>query len=744
MVACTPNRIKREASLASKARPDGEKEPLIESNENTQKQSNFPLVKKAPSINKKTGEEKVVRKRKKKTLPEKCKAVVEENSSTIPKETYIDENTLSILSAEKERGSKSYQKSTEQNWCLGTAKSTNMKKDTLIKQSGDSHGIDHSKLRTAKSDLSKFHNTPVKCNTTKRRTGDGTDQDSSRASSSSNGGQEKTVRTVRRRRCVLAKNFTGSSAKPSDSDASTNVSCTPASHDKLKASTPSTSRKSSKWQYRSISAPRGDITREFDPINVSCKSRKKDEKSDSGSVERFLTEKITEKKKVGVSKVSRFRSVSTSRSIDASDTDPIFCVRQSMGTVPSGEVGCKPERKSGDRRKNKLSTPENQDFYPRISHILTIHQLREEAVCRGFERWQLPEQKHNLLCLLQDGSIYLKETNAWKEVERIKNIMVDEASNRNDPVLAKRSEGKSKNQEKDSCSTKFKLSDSHESKQVKVPQGEIRKKHRALRFAETEMNHVHHVHSYPNVHIHPLALTSTILMYRKPRSNVASCDECDSTWTQCLYTCEKCNFDICKGCFDYREMTALLREEQIRKQLETRDHEIQEALAREKGRKRLKQVKWDEQRQFKACILNPPLSSKSPNGCRMRGYTVWCSHGDIQDGIIEKDFAKQFDTTWPTKGDANQRARYLFYWKNCWGLKPDELAGSGYSTDEEEAEIDGLKSFWIDSQPDEGKSSFWVVSVLPDQAFVNLLGTSSISPSSDIIVDERSTCTIDT
>jgi hypothetical protein len=83
---------------------------------------------------------------------------------------------------------------------------------------------------------------------------------------------------------------------------------------------------------------------------------------------------------------------------------------------------------------------------------------------------------------------------------------------------------------------------------------------------------------------------------------------------------------------------------------------------------------------------------------------VWSSDVDPYGGC---GATKEFDSTWTTKSDANERARYVFYWKNTWGMDPEEIHC------DEEVEIDGLKKYKV--QPDD--SSTWTVGVVPDIAF---------------------------
>lgn len=73
----------------------------------------------------------------------------------------------------------------------------------------------------------------------------------------------------------------------------------------------------------------------------------------------------------------------------------------------------------------------------------------------------------------------------------------------------------------------------------------------------------------------------------------------------------------------------------------------------------MEKIKWDEKRQFETNTLHPPISSRSPNGNEMNGYTVWYSKERTHDGEVQMDFIKVFDTTWPTKNKAYGRSRAL-------------------------------------------------------------------------------------
>ncbi|CAB9510981.1 expressed unknown protein [Seminavis robusta] len=54
---------------------------------------------------------------------------------------------------------------------------------------------------------------------------------------------------------------------------------------------------------------------------------------------------------------------------------------------------------------------------------LTMAELQDEAMARGIERQFLPSNKKDLLEFLVDGSIYLRKTKTWMDVERLKGKM---------------------------------------------------------------------------------------------------------------------------------------------------------------------------------------------------------------------------------------------------------------------------------------------------------------------------------
>jgi hypothetical protein len=80
--------------------------------------------------------------------------------------------------------------------------------------------------------------------------------------------------------------------------------------------------------------------------------------------------------------------------------------------------------------------------HPRISEKLTLAQLKDEAVARNMDPETLPKLKSDLLELLVDGSIHLKETPEYKNYHAVVQKMANER-----PFLTK--EAKQKKQAKE-------------------------------------------------------------------------------------------------------------------------------------------------------------------------------------------------------------------------------------------------------------------------------------------------------
>lgn len=283
---------------------------------------------------------------------------------------------------------------------------------------------------------------------------------------------------------------------------------------------------------------------------------------------------------------------------------------------------------------------------------MTIAQLREEAECRGIHKSCIPKRKKDILLFMVEGSIHLKATVAWQEVQRIK-LQMDEAGKEFDRIKqqmeAEINEVRQKEMDQEierqrqALEQMMKVKETEERKTAEA-EGQKRQQGNARRLpsksSEAQISGVH-------------------------RAEVSGCGA------------SVCDASVCDS--DDDESTVL--------------------------------DEWDATKRFKKSILEPPAKNKTPNGNKMKGYTVWSSEEfcEYNDGIPPQ---RVFDSTWKTAEHANARAMYLFYWKSCWGLQPEEVSELFVG----EVEIDGLKMLKA-SPPD---SARWTVGVIPDFAFQHL------------------------
>ena len=116
------------------------------------------------------------------------------------------------------------------------------------------------------------------------------------------------------------------------------------------------------------------------------------------------------------------------------------------------------------------------------------------------------------------------------------------------------------------------------------------------------------------------------------------------------------------------------------------------------------QFKAEEQFSSKIKVIKGKHLNPKSSGMK---YTVWCR--DLYRRRYEEESDKEFDSVWATKEDANSRAKYLFYWKNAWGIPPEEI-----DHDCVEPMVSGNLKGWTVT-PDGG--STWTVGVVPSDAF---------------------------
>ncbi|KNC83492.1 hypothetical protein SARC_04250 [Sphaeroforma arctica JP610] len=57
--------------------------------------------------------------------------------------------------------------------------------------------------------------------------------------------------------------------------------------------------------------------------------------------------------------------------------------------------------------------------FPRVSSKMKVAELREEAIVRWHDKLTIPKMKTDFLDLLVTGTIYIRGTQAWEEIEML-------------------------------------------------------------------------------------------------------------------------------------------------------------------------------------------------------------------------------------------------------------------------------------------------------------------------------------
>mmetsp|Transcript_21529 Transcript_21529/g.46808 ORF Transcript_21529/g.46808 Transcript_21529/m.46808 type:complete len:856 (+) Transcript_21529:40-2607(+) len=352
-----------------------------------------------------------------------------------------------------------------------------------------------------------------------------------------------------------------------------------------------------------------------------------------------------------------------------------------------------------------------------ISNLMKVVDLKEEAAARGISLTKTKMKKGDLLDLLVVGSTCIAKTDAWDEVLRLQGEaqMASEnfASERRGLREKFENERRQMKEQENKRLRALHMKEEQEERERQEKLKVAREKDRALEMSSQVAKHTHH---FPSVHHCNLAKTNELQSHGSPREYNARCSDCSSRFGgEAFYTCEKCDFDICQECFKEKTMTPKEKKAEAKRKAALE----KERLARESEMRRLmeeeekeRQKKWDPKSQFKPKIISPAKKNKDIDGNKKKGFTVWSSDGYGNDGWHSYEGApdKEFDSTFSTKNEANERARYLFHWQSPWGMEPERIM------EEEEVEKsmkDGLVTYEV-TPPD---SSTWTVGVVPDAAF---------------------------
>ena len=361
---------------------------------------------------------------------------------------------------------------------------------------------------------------------------------------------------------------------------------------------------------------------------------------------------------------------------------------------------------------------------PRISKKLTLAQLKEEAEARGLQnKEQLPKTKADLLHFMVDGSIHVAESveykryqNLLKRLEEERPQLYQQSLANHEAELQKQDQRRHQKADKD-----------RRAREEKAEKDRLARE--AERTSEISKQKSLHQHSFPRVHAHLLARTCELTMNGNPRFDTSRCDLCGDGGgcyfeldRGVVYTCEQCNWDVCANCFEDRNMTPQERREKEEKERIEQEKRRREQKERQKRmeeewrqQEAEEELRWDAKKQFAAGIIKPTTTNKTLDA-KGHEYVVWCSDGYGNDGWHSHNDApdQHFDTCWKTAKEANDRARYLFFWKNSYGIDPDELSDD--DGDPEPKFREGLVTYSVEP----ADSTRWTVGVVPAAAFRHL------------------------
>jgi len=235
-----------------------------------------------------------------------------------------------------------------------------------------------------------------------------------------------------------------------------------------------------------------------------------------------------------------------------------------------------------------------------------------------------------------------------------------------------------------------------------------------------------HSHHFPYVHHHALAEHNALQMRGCPRRS--ECDICRNRNIRILfaqsnppkYTCEECDWDICDEHFREQNISAERKKELKKERQKKAEAERLQLERRWQQEEEEERIRWDADTRFPQKIRS--LAAKNKNSNSPLKFTVWCSDGYDYDGwhSYAGPPEKEFDSSWATKKEANQRAEYLFFWKNPWGIEPTEISDD-YQGEPKAESKDGMDK-WTVSPAD---SSRWTVGVTQANVYPHLENASS-------------------
>jgi len=313
---------------------------------------------------------------------------------------------------------------------------------------------------------------------------------------------------------------------------------------------------------------------------------------------------------------------------------------------------------------------------PRVDGKMTMKELREELAARGQEKGLASCSKEDLLSRVQCGTVRLTQVREYKVVQAVLQLIARERCE----LLRQQ------------------LDEEERAREERAATLERQQKEKLRQ--QLERAHALHTNKAPHAHSCPLGPTELMPSASGSSSRVesAQCDICDAhpfAGARCVWSCIKCDFDICARCFEVESLPPEKREakrqqqrelERQRQQVEEQRRLKTEELAkqerkrwREEEEQEMKEASAKRARQMDAATgkveekhKKVPDENRKPSGS---GFSVYQSSGYPPDGwhSYEGPPTKEFDSSWQTVADATKRAKYLFYVKNLWGLGVDEM-----------------------------------------------------------------------
>uniref|UniRef100_A0A7S1HA41 Uncharacterized protein n=2 Tax=Hemiselmis andersenii TaxID=464988 RepID=A0A7S1HA41_HEMAN len=328
---------------------------------------------------------------------------------------------------------------------------------------------------------------------------------------------------------------------------------------------------------------------------------------------------------------------------------------------------------------------------PRVSNAMTIAELKVELKARdttgkftkGLSSWS----KGDFMCELGQGTPRLSAVAEYRCVEELRDLVKRQkcaVERERQRVLREQEEERRRKREEE---------------QEEMRRQEIeRQREEDARLAKHEEG----LHTHTSLcHGCPLAPTRELLIraneYRRmPRDEnpLTSCDVCNvekeyNPKVKIVWSCVKCDYDICWECYQVESLPEDQRDEKRKEIAKMKEAERKAEIKRkEQERKKLeaeqKRIQAEKLRREKEIVksIGGPfpdkivtLTSKNRMNENGKGFCVISTCGYDADGWHSYGGPPEevFDSYWTSQKEAIQRAHYLFYCRNPWGLHINEI-----------------------------------------------------------------------